>query len=251
METPVFFQIRLADRILSVGCQFESTKRYCEAFLVERAAADIHIVITMEDIEAERVLLMSKKERDEQQEDASDAYLERLLLCRQAAKQLPQYGAVLFHGSALAIEGKGVLFTAKSGTGKSTHARLWRGVYGDRVVMVNDDKPFLRIEEDGAWVCGSPWMGKHRLGRNVSVPLKAICILCRGEENRVERISPREAMPMLLQQMFQPEEPAEVLRKLRMADLLSRQVELYRLHCNMDPAAAETVYAALGFSEKE
>lgn len=252
MEQAVSFQFSFAGVTLSVRCLFETTKACCRDFLVDDGVpADEQIVLTMADIDAERALLMSKKKRDEQLEASSPEALEVLALCRRAAQLLPRYGVVLFHGSALALDGEGVLFTATSGTGKSTHSSLWRSVYGDRVTMVNDDKPFLRISPEGVWVCGSPWTGKHRLGSNTCVPLKAVCILCRGEENRAERISPREAMPMLLQQMFHPEGDAEVLRKLQLADQLSRKAECYRLHCNMDPDAARVVYTALGFREKE
>jgi serine kinase of HPr protein (carbohydrate metabolism regulator) len=60
---------------------------------------------------------------------------------------MPYYDTFLFHGSAIAVDGVGYLFTAKSGTGKSTHARLWRELLGARAVMVNDDKPLLRVTE--------------------------------------------------------------------------------------------------------
>ena len=80
------------------------------------------------------------------------------------------------------MDGQAVLFTAKSGTGKSTHTKLWRDLFGERAVMVNDDKPLLRILKDGVLVCGTPWDGKHRLSTNCALPLKAICILERGKK---------------------------------------------------------------------
>ncbi len=89
---------------------------------------------------------------------------------------MPSYDTVLFHGSALAIDGDGYLFTAKSGTGKSTHTRLWRERFGDRVVMINDDKPLLHIDAGSVIAYGTPWNGKHRLGTNASVPLRADCV---------------------------------------------------------------------------
>jgi serine kinase of HPr protein (carbohydrate metabolism regulator) len=106
---------------------------------------------------------------------------------------LMRYNGLRIHASAVEVDGKAYLFSANSGTGKSTHTRLWREVFGDRAVMVNDDKPFLRMTEGAVMVYGSPWNGKHGLGCNLSVPLKAVCILERGEENRIEKISAKQA----------------------------------------------------------
>ena len=91
--------------------------------------------------------------------------------------------------------------------------------------MVNDDKPLIRLTEDGAVVYGTPWNGKHRLGTNISVPLKAVCILERAKQNTIRAITREEAFPMLIQQSYRPLDPAA-----------------YRLGCNMDPEAAELSY---------
>ena len=96
------------------------------------------------------------------------------------------YDTILFHGSVIAVDGIGYLFTAKSGTGKSTHTRLWREYFGDRAAMVNDDKPLLKITDSSVIAYGTPYNGKHRLGTNISVPLKAICILTRAADNHIE-----------------------------------------------------------------
>ena len=108
------------------------------------------------------------------------------------------------------------------------------------MTMVNDDKPFLRVEKDGITVCGTPWRGKHGLGQNICVPLKAVVILCRGEENRIEQVSPRDALPMLLQQTYSPEEPDMLLKTMALVRQLSCDIPIYRLYCNMDPQAAVT-----------
>ena len=241
------FRMRLAETVVAVECVFDSTRLYCRDYLVgEEVPAQATVRITLEEIrrEGEQIPMRQAGRR------GSLPYLEVLVLCRRMAQLLPRFDAMLFHGSALAVEGQGVLFTAKSGTGKSTHTALWRQVYGEQVTMVNDDKPFLQIRETGVQVYGSPWQGKHRLGNNLAVPVKAICILCRGEENSIQPLTPREALPMLMQQTFQPTEPAELLRKMQMVDQLSRQVQLYRLTCNMDPEAAQVAWQGI-FDRKE
>lgn len=223
----------------------------CSAYLTENTDADARICITSEDVDAERQRLLRKKDREEQPEESTPQALERLVLLRKIAELLPRYDRVLFHCSCLAIDGNGVLFTAKSGTGKSTHSRLWREVFGDRVVMINDDKPFLIIGTDGASVCGTPWRGKHALGCNMSAPVKAICILQRAEENRMEPVTSRDALAVLLQQTYSPDDPEALMRTLALVQTLSKCVPVYRLSCNMDPDAAKVAFAAVHQEEKE
>ena len=175
----------------------------------------------------------------------SDGYLETLAVCRGIAERMPAYDTVLFHGSCVAVDGMGYLFAAQSGTGKSTHTRLWRELLGDRAVMVNDDKPFLRVTEEGAVVYGSPWDGKHRLSSNVAVPLKAVCILERAERNAIRPAGRGEAYPLLLRQVYRPMDPAALAKTLAVLDRLAERVGLWRLGCNMELEAARVSYDAM------
>ena len=108
--------------------------------------------------------------------------------------------------------------------------------------MINDDKPLIRICEADALVYGTPWDGKHRLSSNTSVPLKAICILERGEENNIEKISRASAYPMLLQQINRPDNALKMKKTLELIDSLVDNTELYKLRCNMNISAAETAF---------
>lgn len=175
----------------------------------------------------------------------TDEYLETLAIYRQLAGKMLYLNTLLFHGSAIAVDGEAVLFTAKSGTGKSTHTRIWRRVYGDRCIMVNDDKPLLRITEDGVLVCGTPWDGKHKLSTNCALPLKAICILERGEENAIRQISVKEALPMLLQQCFRPSNPTDMAQMLKVINRLTEKLSFYRMQCTIGKPAARLAYETM------
>ena len=172
----------------------------------------------------------------------SDGYLETLAVYRKIAERMPDYDTCLFHGSCVAVDDAAYLFIAASGTGKSTHARLWRELLGERAVMVNDDKPLIRISGGGAVAYGTPWDGKHRLSRNIAVPLVAVCILERSAENRIREITPSEALPMLLQQVYRPMDAGAMEKTLGLIDDLARCVRLYRLGCNMEIGAAVLSY---------
>ena len=180
-----------------------------------------------------------------------EEYLEFVALQRKITEEFFSRNILLFHGSVIAVDNTAYLFTAKSGTGKSTHTRLWREVFGDRAVMVNDDKPFLQLTDDGVIAHGSPWNGKHRLGSNISVPLKAICILERSAENWIKPISPAQALPMLFQQSQRPQNPANMPKYMELIDRLANGVEFYRMGCNMDPEAALISYEAMSGDRKD
>lgn len=170
----------------------------------------------------------------------SDSYLETLAVYRAISEKLPDYDAFLFHGSALAFDGQGCVFTAPSGTGKSTHSALWRRVYGDRVIMINDDKPVIRLIDGHFEVFGTPWDGKHHLSSRTSVPLRAVCLLERAPGNSIEPVSFHNALPCLFRQIYRPSSASALDSTLRLLELLGQSVDFYTLRCNMEPEAAET-----------
>ena len=143
------------------------------------------------------------------------------------------------------MDGEAYLFTAKSGTGKSTHTRLWRKYLGKKAVMVNDDKPLLKITEEGVTAYGTPYNGKHRLGADMSVPLKAICVLTRAEYNYIIPVSRGEVYHMLVQQTYRPADIMLMQKTLSLLDKLADNVMLYRLGCNMDISAAKVAYEGM------
>lgn len=207
---------------------------------------DIHICVDEKDIAFER----DKSIKGDTLEgipprEFSNEYLEFIALQRKITEELFRRDTLLFHGSVVAVDGEAYLFTAKSGTGKSTHTALWRQVFGSRAVMVNDDKPFLHFTDSGVLACGSPWRGKHGLGENISVPLKAICILERGTENHITPISPAAGLNMLFQQSQRPQRPENLPKYMELIDRLAASVPLYRMACNMDPQAAVVSYEAM------
>lgn len=231
------FSIKIADAVGQVESLFDSTRDYCRNYLTEEAA-DFSVAVTREDLAFEQAFLLEEARQEGMKPRTfTDPFLERQTIQRRFAEHLLQRDTLLFHGSSVAVDGFGYLFTAACGTGKSTHTRLWRQVFGDRAVMVNDDKPFLRIGDASVTMYGAPWSGKHGLDTNVSVPLKGICILERGTENTIRRITPEEAMPMLLQQCFLPSR--------QLTQMLAERVPLWKMSCTKDPQAAQVSFDAM------
>lgn len=245
------FAVKPCGKTVAVNALFASTREFCRDYLTD-GQPDFSVTVTPSDIILER----EKAAREDALEglpvrNLSDELLERTALQRKIVEHLFDYDVLLFHGSAVEVDGEAYLFTAKSGTGKSTHTKLWRQVLGDRARMINDDKPFLRFDTEGITVYGSPWMGKHNLGTNISAPLKAICILERGEENNIRPITPQEALPMLFQQSQRPANGKHLPKYMDLIDKLASQGKFYRMACNMDPKAACMAYEAMSSGRKE
>ena len=129
-------------------------------------------------------------------------------------------------------------------TSVSEVTALWRRLFGDRAVMVNDDKPLLHIG-DVVTAYGTPYDGKHKLSNKIAVPLKAVCILERAEENSIVKITRSEAYPMLVQQAYRPADVVAMQKTLSLIDKMADTVGLFRLGCNMDPDAARVAYEGM------
>lgn len=226
--------IKLADVYFEIYNLHSYIEEYCKDYLVEEAKNPIPIQIHQKDIELER-----------NKSCVTDEYLETLAVYRKIADELLAFDTLLFHGSVVSVDGRGYLFTAKSGTGKSTHTRLWREYFGSRAVMINDDKPLLRITKDGVRVYGSPWDGKHRLNTNTSVPLHSICILSRDKVNHIELVSKREVYPLIVQQTNRSLIPMNMPITLRLIDELLKHIPIYKLGCNQEIEAAKVAYEGM------
>ncbi|MBQ7365246.1 MAG: hypothetical protein IJW46_06580 [Clostridia bacterium] len=165
------------------------------------------------------------------------AYSEYLAIYRYIATKILDYDGFLMHGSAIGKDGRAYLFCAPSGTGKSTHTRLWREAFPD-CIMVNDDKPIIRKSAGEFFACGTPWSGKHDLDTNISLPLKGIVILARGEVNRIERVRPEAVLGLLFNQIYRPSSNEAYLATIDLVSEMLGKVPVYKLWCNMEQEAA-------------
>lgn len=159
------------------------------------------------------------------------------------ARHMLSFDGFYLHSSAIILDGKAYLFSAPSGTGKSTHTEKWVRLFGAR--YLNDDKPALRLV-DGVWMAyGTPWSGKHDLSENIGVPLGGIAVLRRGEETTITPMEPAQALPYILSQsIFKL--PKELMEKqLTLADRLLRDVPVWKLHCRNDDEAAHIAHTAM------
>lgn len=241
----VLFSIALAGEVIGVSALHDEIRTFCKDYLTD-APESLHVVITPTDIAFEREKFCRAATAEGLAPVTySDEYLETLALYRKIAEKLIDRDTLLFHGSSISVDGEAYLFTAKSGTGKSTHTELWKKQFGSRAVIINDDKPLLKLDKQSVTVYGTPWDGKHRRSNNIASPLKAICILTQSDENRIQRIDKKAAMTMLIQQSYRPSDPSALRKTLELVDRLSNSVALYKLGCNMEPEAAQVAYVGM------
>ena len=226
---------RIADKNIRINSLYPFVHVYCKKYRMD-GEPDFEIEITDADINAERRTVRL---------EVPCGWVEISAVYRKIAEIMPKYDTFMIHGSAVAVDWESYLFVAKSGTGKSTHTKLWLELLGDQALIVNDDKPFIRITDNEARIYGTPYSGKEGLNTNVSVPLKAICILERSEENRIEQINFSEAFPILIQQSYHPSDREMFNRTFDLLDRLKGFVKFYRLSCNKELEAAEISYNAM------
>lgn len=190
-----------------------------------------------------------EEERCKQTGVFPDGYLETVCCYRKAATALLDRDIFVMHGSVVELDGEGYAFLAPSGVGKTTQTRLWQQHFGDRLRVVNGDKPLIRMVCDGESVqfiaYGTPWRGKEGMGGNNSAPLKAIFFLNRSGVPSVAPASQAQKVDLLFRQLLMPREPERMMRLLDMADRLVSTIPFYILNCDMTEKSVLCAYQAV------
>ena len=244
--------IRLVDNmpvysIAGLNVEFKSRysliERKCIEYLSELdAPADVTVYATDEDLRRER--LSSSK-------DFSDEYIESICLYRNFCFQILKYEGLLLHSSVVSVGDRGIAFLARSGVGKSTHTLFWKKLLGDKITIVNGDKPIVRFCEGLPVAFGTPWGGKEGLQTNTNVELTDLCFIERSETDSVEVLDVKDAVDLIMHQVLLPSEPIDVATTLELTDKLLKKCRLWRVKCTPNISAAKVAYNALFGEEYE
>ena len=230
------FIVGLADKYIEINSVYDELRNFFRDYLVTDATPDFSVSLSKEDILAEQEATSENQ--------FSPAYLETLALLRKLAEILPSHNRILMHGASISYNEHAYLFTAPSGTGKSTHIRLWKKYLGDDVKIVNGDKPFISLENE-PMIYGSPWAGKENWHRNCRMPLKGICFVQRGTTNSIRRIEASDCLSLLFKQVYLPADTLAAGLTLELVDMLIKKVPLYVLTCDMSEDAVRCSFEAL------
>ncbi len=150
------------------------------------------------------------------------------------------------HSSTIVCNGKANLFLGESGTGKSTHTRLWlNNINGSK--LLNDDSPVLAVEDDRIMVYGSPWSGKTPCYHNIGFPVNAFVRLQQAKQNIITKLSVFQAFAAL-----QPSTPPSfsysdfyLPKIIDFLDIVLKQCPIFQLACLPNSEAAELAYSTL------
>ena len=222
---------KLADLIVELNNEYDFLAKQCAEYrYTGDASAEISVRVTDEDICRERNLSAEF--------DHSAGYLESICAYRKLCMELPGYDALLLHGSVIDCDGKGIAFLARSGVGKTTHTMLWKQVYGQRMRIINGDKPIIRFVQGVPYAYGTPWAGKENFQCNACIPLTDLCFIERSTENRVVQIRPEECLNAVMQQILIPSDPLMAIKTLQLLDRLLSACRIWVIHCNISQDAA-------------
>ena len=164
--------------------------------------------------------------------------------------RLIDHGGMMLHSSAVMVDGRVYLFSAPSGTGKSTHTALWLQYLGERAQIINDDKPAIRVIGEKAYVYGTPLSGKTDQNRNVRGELAGIAVVKRAKENQIRRLNNKEAIFALLDQTPRSRIEKRVERLFQVIETLIQTIPIYELSCNMELEAAKLAYETMAVPER-
>ncbi len=218
------FCISVAGHVIGIDARYAGLRAQCRKYLSD-APAEFSVHADDGDIAYERA------EAEKAGAPTGEEILESLAIYRRISTLLLAHDTFLMHGAVVAVDGEAYMFTAESGTGKTTHIRKWLENLGEAYV-VNGDKPLIRIGRDRAIACGTPWCGKERMGTAAMVPLRSIVFLERAERNEIAEITFGRAFPLLLQQTYRPADAQEMRKTLDLLRMLKDRVTFWRFRCN-------------------
>lgn len=204
--------------------------------------ADISFSIEDEDIINERKIDAGENE------ELYDCSFALAACLRKLAEKLIFHNSFVLHSATFDVDGVGVSFAAHSGTGKTTHMNLWQELLGEKMTVVNGDKPIVRFfddEPEQPYAYGTPWNGKERLGCNMRTALKHICFIERSETNYVERLDKALAIDRIFNQVYMPKNPIAAMNTMKLIDRLLSCCNLWIIHCNMEKDAAKVAYETI------
>ena len=260
------FQIEMAGLVFRLENRYDYVRNLCREYITdEDQPADITVSVTEEEL---------RREIEKAPECFfGNGYAEGVVLYEKISNALPAFDAFIMHSSVVEVDGNAYCFAAESGTGKSTHTRYWKEALGDRVTVINGDKPIYRfipsdpsghlplqqgeaVDEDGPvdtlMAYGTPWCGKENWQTRTSAPLKALCLLERGEENAVYPVEAFELLGELTKHFHLPGGGQVDMPKLmELIDRMVTTVPVFRLLCRNDVSAAWEAIRYFGLRGEE
>ncbi len=227
--------ILLADLKIHIEHNYAFMTKFCKKYTCEFDVSDIAVESHNADVQKEF----------ENADGVEIGVCESLCIYRAIAEQLPHFDRFVFHGAAVEYQNNAYVFAAPSGTGKTTHISLWKKHLGDSLSVINGDKPIIKAAQNDFTVYGTPWAGKEGLHNNIKAPLKAICFLKQGKQNKISCLDKNEALTRILKQVYIPKNKNALSQTLSLVGNIIENIPIYLLECDISDNAFETSFNVL------
>ena len=248
-----FIKVILAAVKIEIECNYYNNLIEFKDYLADFETPDIIIRINREDLNNEQGIFSGVSNDSIDINDINFARyastlhymnIEAFLIHRMIADKMIDHNTILMHGSVVAKDDLAYMFTAPSGTGKSTRTQLWINTYPDSFV-VNGDKPLIKLTENKVIACGTPWCGKEGWNTNAMVNLHTIFLLERADNENsttIERVSFEKAFPMLLKQCYCPKEFTALFKTISLLKRMNGKVTFYIFRSKPNEEAIKIAY---------
>lgn len=209
---------------MRINTMYSRTYWDCKRYLSQEKP-DFEITITDQDLIKEQLITFGDTQRH------MGGYLESTVVYRKIVEEAINYNAFMIHGAAIAVDGKGYIFSGKSGVGKTTHIQKWL-LHNPDTIIINGDKPLIRCINNTFFVCGTPWSGKERMNTNAMVPLNGIAFMTRNEDISVTKIGLSQALPFFLSQVYFSQNTDKMQMTLSLLGKMEESVHFYDFQSN-------------------
>ena len=207
--------------------------------------ADEMITLAEEDLTKAYIMMNDYKYRAHPNWYVEDKELVFVAAHDRMCPLLLRYDALVFHGASVAVDDRGYLYLAYHNTGKSTHVRYWEEYLGDRAVLVDDDKPIVKIMDDCVYVYGTSWSPNCRAGMVGGVPLRGIVDLQRGMKNEIDSADRQTAFEVLMSHCYRGRNSQELMRVMSLCNRIVERIPFAVMKCTNDVSAATVAYEYL------
>ena len=227
------FAVRLAELNIGIENKYDYIRKMCVDYITDKPV-DFTVSVSDDEIMAE-----------DNGTGFDGGYLESLAVYRKIAERILKYNGFLMHGVAVDVGGCGIAFLAKSGVGKSRHTKLWKILLKDKMIIVNGDKPLVRIIDDKIFAYGTAWAGKEHMHTNTKTELKKICFIERSENNECIPMEKNMVFERLIKQIYIPKDSSLLSLTLDYISALIEKCDFYLIKCNTRISAAKTAYKVI------
>ena len=222
----------IAGVIVEMNPMFDRTISQAKPYLTTSLnSPDISIELTIEKLEE-----IKKRYNHLDLEEIEYIFLGQLFY-----RHILKHNGILLHSSCVVKDNQAYLFSAPSGTGKSTHTNLWLEEFKDAFIL-NDDKPAIIYKDNTLYAAGTPFSGKHDISKNTLVPIKGICFIERSSNNWIKEISSKQAIFEILNQTERIPYEEDMNLILEHISNIVKNTKIYKMGCNISIEAVYTSY---------